>query len=326
MTPDILTHTVQDDKAGDRLDRLIASAFDDLSRSRGKTLIEQGAVQVGAATITDPSYRVKQGMEVTVSVPDAAPTHIEAQDIPLDIRYEDDDVLVLDKPAGLVVHPAPGHRDGTLVNALLAHCGSSLSGIGGVRRPGIVHRIDKDTSGLLVVAKNDKAHAGLAEQFAAHSIERLYRAVLWGSPTPAEGTIEGNIGRSPRNRKKMAVVTAPRGKSARTGYAVEKRLGLRATLVACRLATGRTHQIRVHCTHIGHPLVGDPLYGRVSAARVDSLDPAAATFVKRFPRQALHASVIGFDHPINGEKVRIEIDLPNDIKELIAVLALGTSP
>lgn len=326
MTPDILTHTVQDDEAGDRLDRLIAKAFDDLSRSRGKTLIEQGAVQVGAATITDPSHRVKPGVEVTVSVPDATPAQLEAQDIPLDIRYEDDDVLVLHKPAGLVVHPAPGHRDGTLVNALLAHCGTSLSGIGGVRRPGIVHRIDKDTSGLLVVAKHDKAHAGLAEQFAAHSIERVYRAVLWGSLTPAEGKIEGNIGRSPHNRKKMAVVAAPRGKTASTGYTVEKRMGLRAALVACRLATGRTHQIRVHCTHIGHPLVGDPLYGRVSAARVDGLNAAAATFVKRFPRQALHASVIGFDHPVRNEKVRIETDLPNDMKELISVLALESSP
>ncbi len=320
MTLDDLTYTVLDNEAGERLDRLIAGAFADLSRSRGKMLIEQGAVNVGGATITDPSYRVKPGVEVVVTVPDAAPAHVEAQEIPLDIRYEDEDLLVLDKPAGLVVHPAPGHRDGTLVNALLAHCGESLSGIGGVRRPGIVHRIDKDTSGLLVVAKNDMAHASLADQFARHSIDRVYSAVVWGSPTPGEGTIDGNIGRSHRNRKKMAVLAEPRGKPARTHYAVEKRMGLRAALVQCRLETGRTHQIRVHCAHIGHPLVGDPLYGRVSAARLDGLGPDSADFVKRFPRQALHASVIGFDHPASGKAVRIESDLPNDIKMLIGKL------
>ena len=316
MTPGVLTHTVQDDETGERLDRLIAAAFADLSRSRGKALIEQGAVAVGAATITDPSYRVKQGVTVSVSVPDAADTHLEAQAIPLDIRYEDADLLVLDKPAGLVVHPAPGHHDGTLVNALLAHCGDSLSGVGGVRRPGIVHRIDKDTSGLLVVAKNDAAHAGLAAQFANHTIDRVYRAVVWGSPSPASGVIEGNIGRSPRNRKKMAVVEETRGKPARTHYEVEQRFGLRAALIACRLETGRTHQIRVHCTHVGHPLVGDPLYGRISAARLYGLGRGSAEFVRRFPRQALHASVIGFDHPKSGERIRIESKIPNDIIEL----------
>jgi 23S rRNA pseudouridine1911/1915/1917 synthase len=320
MTPGDLIHFTHDDEAGERLDRLIAAAFADLSRSRGKTLIEQGAVTVDTTTITNPSYRVKQGVTVTVSVPHATPTHLEPQAIPLDIRYEDADVLVLDKPAGLVVHPAPGHYDGTLVNALLAHCGDSLSGISGIRRPGIVHRIDKDTSGLLVVAKNDTAHAGLAKQFANHTIDRTYTAVVWGSPTPAEGIIDGNIGRSPRNRKKMAVQEERRGKAARTHYKVTQRLGLRASLITCRLETGRTHQIRVHCTYIGHPLIGDPLYGRLSAARLDGLDPDSASFIRQFPRQALHASVIGFVHPKNGNSIRVESNLPIDINKLIGNL------
>ena len=317
MTSQVLIHTVREEEQGERLDRLIARVFPDLSRSRGKTLIETGTVTVGGATITDPSYRVKPGGAVTVSVPEAQPAHVEPQDIALDIRYEDDDVLVLDKPAGMVVHPAPGHRDGTLVNALLAHCGDGLSGIGGVRRPGIVHRIDKDTSGLMVAAKNDAAHAALAAQFERHSIDRVYAAVVWGVPPSAEGDIEGNIGRSPRNRKKMAVVGPPAGKPARTHYRIEERLGLRAVLLACRLSTGRTHQIRVHCAHIGHPLVGDPLYGRTRAGRFEGLPAQAANFARRFPRQALHASVIGFEHPSSGKAVRVVSDLPQDIKELL---------
>lgn len=321
MNQKVLTYTVSEDDAGNRLDRLIAQAFSTLSRTRAKTLIEDGAVRVGAETIMDPSYRVKPDDGIAVAVPAARPASVEAQEIPLDIRYEDDDVLVLDKPAGLVVHPAPGHHEGTLVNALLAHCGKSLSGIGGVRRPGIVHRIDKDTSGLMVVAKNDAAHTCLAEQFARHTIDRAYAAVVWGVPSPAEGDIEGNIGRNPRNRKKMAVVPAPRGKSARTHYTVRRQLGLRGTLLECRLATGRTHQIRVHCTHIGHPLVGDPLYGRLSAARLDGLSPKSAEFVRRFPRQALHASVIGFAHPSHEKRVSIESELPKDIRDLITKLS-----
>jgi 23S rRNA pseudouridine1911/1915/1917 synthase len=317
VTQEVLKHTVSEDEAGDRLDRLLAQSFTSLSRTRAKALIEEGAVDAGGATVTDPSHRVKPGLPLTVTVPEAQSTHVEAQEIPLDIRFEDDDVLVVDKPAGLVVHPAPGHHDGTLVNALLAHCGDSLSGIGGVRRPGIVHRIDKDTSGLLVVAKNDAAHAALAEQFAHHTIDRTYTAVVWGSPTPPSGTMEGNIGRNPRNRKKMAVVAAPRGKPALTHYKVLRQLALRAALIECRLETGRTHQIRVHCTHIGHPLIGDPLYGRRSAARLGDLTEAAAKMVGSFARQALHASVIGFDHPSGNGRIRIESDLPNDINLLI---------
>ncbi len=317
MNEEVLTHTVSEDEAGDRLDRLIALAFPTLSRTRAKTLIEDGAVNAGGETITDPSYRVKPGIPIQATIPEPRSTHIKPERIPLDIRFEDDDVVVLDKPAGLVVHPAPGHHDGTLVNALLAHCGNSLSGIGGVRRPGIVHRIDKDTSGLLVVAKNDAAHTALAAQFEKHTVDRVYSAVVWGVPSSSNGIFEGNIGRNPRNRKKMAVVPDPRGKSALTRYRVVRQFGLHAAFIECELATGRTHQIRVHCTHFGHPLIGDPIYGRASTARRDRLTPEAAKFVKNFGRQALHASVIGFEHPASGERIRIESDLPNDINLLI---------
>ena len=317
MTQEPLTHTVKEDDAGNRLDRLLARAFPALSRTRLKALIESGAVCSGERTITDASYRVKPGETLTTLVPEAAPATVVAQDIPLDIRYEDDDLLVVDKPAGMVVHPAPGNPDRTLVNALLAHCGSSLSGIGGVRRPGIVHRIDKDTSGLLVVAKNDAAHAGLAAQFEQHTIDREYIAVAWGIPAPGAGTIEGNIGRNPKNRKKMAVVPPPRGKTATTHFEVTRRLGLNASVLRCRLETGRTHQIRVHCAHIGHSIVGDPLYGGRNPGRRARLTPDCAAAVRLFSRQALHAHVIGFDHPVSGEKIHLVSELPNDIKFLI---------
>ena len=321
MAQQILTHRVDESDSGDRIDRRLASAFTAFSRTRLKALIESGAVCAGGRTITEPSYRVKPGEILTVDVPDAVPAEPEAQAIALEIRYEDDDLLVVDKPAGLVVHPAPGSPDRTLVNALLAHCGPSLSGIGGVRRPGIVHRIDKDTSGLLVVAKNDAAHAGLAAQFAAHSIERAYLAVVWGRPVPPRGRIDANIGRNPRNRKKMAVV--PRGKPARTHYAVQRNLGLGACILECRLETGRTHQIRVHCAHIGHSVIGDPLYGGRNPGRWATLPPAALAMVRGFDRQALHAHVIGFDHPLRDEKIRLTSEIPRDIKDLIKILASG---
>lgn len=320
MDQEVLTHTVAEDEAGDRLDRLIASAFPALSRTRAKTLIEDGAVLAGGETITDPSHRVKQEVEVIVTVPKPRLAHVKPEKIPLDIRFEDDDVLVLVKPAGLVVHPAPGHHSGTLVNALLAHCGDSLSGIGGVRRPGIVHRIDKDTSGLLIIAKNDAAHTALAAQFEKHTIDRVYSAVVWGVPGSLNGVFEGNIGRNPRDRKKMAVVPISRGKPALTRYCVVRQFGLHAAQIECELETGRTHQIRVHCTHFGHPLIGDPVYGRVSSARRERLTEDAANYVKNFRRQALHASVIGFEHPTSRERIRIECDLPNDIKSLIEIL------
>lgn len=320
MTQESLSHTVSEGEAGDRLDRLLARAFPALSRTRLKVLIESGAVRSGGRTITEASYRVKPGELLTTTVPEVAPTHIAAQAIALDIRYEDDDLLIVDKPAGMVVHPAPGNPDLTLVNALLAHCGDSLSGIGGVRRPGIVHRIDKDTSGLLVVAKNDAAHAGLAAQFEAHTIDREYIAVVWGIPAPPAGTVEGNIGRNPGNRKKMAVVRTGSGKPAITHYAVDRRLGLNACVLRCRLETGRTHQIRVHCAHIGHTVIGDPLYGGRNPGRRSRLSPESAAIVRRFDRQALHAHVIGFDHPRSGRIIRVVSELPPDIINLIKIL------
>jgi 23S rRNA pseudouridine1911/1915/1917 synthase len=238
-----------------------------------------------------------------------------AQAIPLAIRFEDEHLIVVDKPAGLVVHPAPGNPEGTLVNALLAHCGDSLAGIGGVRRPGIVHRLDKDTSGLLVVAKTELAHRALSRDFAGRRIERAYSAFVWGVPVPTTGEISGNIGRSPRNRKKMAVVPEGRGRSAVTRYRVERRYADHAALIECRLLTGRTHQIRVHLSHAGHSLIGDPVYGTRSGRAAARLGPAGAA-ISAFPRQALHARLLGFTHPATGEKLRFESPLPADLAEL----------
>lgn len=309
-------HTVPAASAGERLDRFLAGALAPLSRARLQRLIRDGHVACGGATLTDPSYRVKSGDVVSVVVPAAAEPAIEAQAIELQVVYEDADLLVIDKPAGLVVHPGPGRPDETLVNALLAHCGDRLSGVGGVRRPGIVHRLDKDTSGLIVVAKNDETHHALAKQFAAHSIDRVYRAFVWGVPSPPQGEIRGNIGRHPRQRKKMAVVGEGRGKQAVTRYRVERRFGTLASLVECRLATGRTHQIRVHLSHIGHPVIGDPVYGRAPAKRLRELDPETAAFIRDFGRQALHAAMIGFDHPRLGRRLIFTSCLPSEMKLL----------
>jgi 23S rRNA pseudouridine1911/1915/1917 synthase len=303
--------------AGERLDRLIAARVPALSRSRVKALIQEGRVVAagdGGATIMEPSHRVKPGQCFVIVVPDARPSVPQAQNLALEVLYEDDDLIVVNKPAGMVVHPAPGNPDATLVNALLAHCGASLSGIGGVKRPGIVHRLDKDTSGLIVAAKNDQAHASLSRQFAERSIERLYRAVVWGVPARASGEIAGAIGRDPRNRKRMAVV-GKGGKVALTRYRVIRRLGGDiASLVECRLATGRTHQIRVHMATIGHPVVGDPVYGGRRSRR-----PAggATGTAKSIARQALHAATLRFVHPRTGSICRFESDLPSDINLLI---------
>ncbi|MCA1908991.1 MAG: RluA family pseudouridine synthase [Magnetospirillum sp.] len=308
------------EEAGLRLDKWLSSRLPELSRTRIKGLIDDGRVGLIGQTITDASARVKPGQDFVVAVPPDRPADPVPQDIPLSIAYEDDDLIVVDKPAGLVVHPAPGSPDQTLVNALLAHCGESLSGIGGVKRPGIVHRIDKDTSGLLVVAKNDRAHHGLAEQFAIHSLERVYRALVWGTPIPREGEITGNIGRSPQDRKKMAIVSHG-GKPALTRYRVLKSFaGGAVSLVECRLATGRTHQIRVHMTSIGHPLVGDQVYGRTRTAKQKALPDDARQALTSFPRQALHASVLGFNHPISGVMLRFESPIPIDINELVSYL------
>ena len=319
-----LAYTVPDAAAGERLDKALAAGLPDLSRSRVQALLEQGQVREAGRTISDPSLRVKPGQTFDVFVPEAEAAQPEAQDIPLDVVFEDEDVLVIDKPAGLVVHPAAGNPDGTLVNALLAHCGDSLSGIGGVRRPGIVHRLDKDTSGLMVVAKNDRAHHGLTEQFADRTLSRTYHALVWGVPNPKQGRIEGAIGRSGSDRKKMAVVDQG-GKHAATRYRVLKAFGRGAALVECVLETGRTHQIRVHMAHIGHPLVGDPLYGRGRAARPGGKhaatlpEPARARLVE-FPRQALHATALTFRHPGRAETLTFDAPMPADLHELIVIL------
>ena len=304
-------------EAGERLDRLTATRLDGVSRSRIKALIEGGRVTLDGVTITNPSARVKPGQAVAIGIPPAEDPIPEAQDIPLTILHEDAALLVIDKPAGLVVHPAPGNPDMTLVNAVLGHCGASLQGIGGVRRPGIVHRIDKDTSGLMVIAKTSEAHLALAEQFSSRTIERAYQAVVWGVPSPREGTIDRPIGRHPQHRQRMAVVA--NGKPAITGYKVLRPLGLDASLVECRLRTGRTHQIRVHMTVIGNPLIGDPVYGRPPAAARRAGAGGRAPPVS-FGRQALHAYLLGFLHPTSGQMMRFETGLPQDIAELVRTL------
>lgn len=329
----ILLVTIDEATDVERLDRSLARNLarnpQELSRSRIRLLIEGGHVRLQEAdtrpggTITDPSYRVKPGQSFAIVVPEPAPAVPPAQSLPLTIVFEDAQVLVVDKPAGLVVHPAAGNPDRTLVNALLAHCGASLSGIGGVRRPGIVHRIDKDTSGLMVVAKTDVAHHALAAQFAAHTLDRAYMALVWGAPEPAAGEIEGAIGRDPHHRQRMTVVSR-NGKSALTRYKIMRRFGRLpgttkpvASLIECRLATGRTHQIRVHMAWIGHPLLGDATYKAVARGKRQPPQPAAAAAAAQaFGRQALHAYRIGFQHPTSGETLVFESQLPNDFNNL----------
>ena len=297
---------------GQRLDKALAEASG-LSRERIKALLEGGRVTLAGAPAGQVRFKAAAGTAYEIRVPAATPLAAAAQDIPLVVAYEDQHLIVIDKPAGLVVHPAAGNLDGTLVNALLHHCRGQLSGIGGVARPGIVHRIDKDTSGLLVVAKTDAAHEGLARQFADHSLERAYLALVAGLPLPLAGTVTGSIGRSNTNRKKMALVEAGRGKHAVTHYTTLERLGA-AALVECRLETGRTHQVRVHLTSIGHPLLGDPAYGRTPA----KLKALLATH--NFARQALHAAVLGFIHPVSGAALRFESSLPADMEALLVDL------
>ena len=305
--------------AGVRLDRVLASRLPELSRSRVKALVEAGHVGSGAATIRDPAYKVRAGQTFAIIVPEPRPATPQAQAIALDIVYEDADLIVINKAAGMVMHPAPGSTDMTLVNALIAHCGDSLSGIGGEQRPGIVHRIDKDTSGLVVVAKNDRSHRALSAAFKAHDIERAYKAVIWGVPEPPAGEITGDIGRHPVHRKKMAVVRRG-GRVALTRYRLLKRLGRAASLVECRLATGRTHQIRVHMAAIGHPVVGDPTYGGMMAGRLGVLGIQEQEAIRRLGRQALHAHRLGFRHPDTGKPMRWESELPRDINDLITIL------
>jgi 23S rRNA pseudouridine1911/1915/1917 synthase len=318
--PDRREVTVGTAEAGRRLDRLLAERLDGLSRSRLKGLIEAGMVSAGGATINEPSMRVKPGQTFAIVIPEIVAAAPEGQALALEVVYEDSHIIVIDKAPGMVVHPAPGNPDRTLVNALIGHCGRSLAGIGGVRRPGIVHRLDKDTSGLIVAAKTEAAHKGLVEQFARRSVERTYSAVVWGLPAPAAGAIRGDIGRSPRNRKKMAVLTRG-GRPAETRYRVRRSFAEGAlSLLACRLLTGRTHQIRVHLSHIGHPLVGDRVYGRLGARRLARLPAPARAAVEALPRQALHARTLGFRHPVTADNLRFESDLPPDIKGLIKSL------
>ena len=312
----IIEARIANEAVGWRLDRALAAAVPTLSRERLKALISGGAV-IGpqGAAVRDPAVKAVPGATYAVAVPEPRQAHNEAQDIALHIVFEDDHLLVVDKPAGMVVHPAAGNLDGTMVNALLHHCAGRLSGIGGVARPGIVHRIDKDTSGLLVVAKTDRAHEGLAKQFAAHSIERRYLAVVAGRPVPASGKVDAPLARSTANRKKMAIVEGGRGKRAVTHYRALQPLRAAAS-VECRLETGRTHQVRVHMASIGHPLLGDPVYGRTRPEHREVLKEL------NFQRQALHAAALGFVHPVSKENLSFESTTPSDIQELIAALAV----
>ena len=301
--PKTYTVHVNDDKAGGRLDKVLADALGELSRSRIQALIAQGRVYLDGEVVTDAAAKVRTGDAWEVRVPPLAPAAPQAIAIPLDVVFEDDHLIVVDKPAGMVVHPAAGHVNDTLVNALLHHCHGSLSGIGGVTRPGIVHRLDKDTSGLMVAAKSDSTHQELAKQFADHSIERSYLATVWGRPLSRAGTIEGQIGRSPQNRKKMAVLPSG-GKFARTHYRVLESVDDLISLVECRLETGRTHQIRVHMTSIGHSVVGDPVYG--SARKLPAATPEVIRHeLADVKGQILHATRLGFTHPISRRKIAL---------------------
>jgi 23S rRNA pseudouridine1911/1915/1917 synthase len=327
--------TVADDDAGARLDRVLARHVAELSRSRLKALIEAGAIAIGGRTIRDPSHRVNSGATIKLEVPLPEPATPAAEPIALNVVYEDDDIIVIDKPKNLVVHPAAGHRTGTLVNALIAHCGASLSGIGGERRPGIVHRLDKDTTGLMVVAKHDRAHRALAAQFADHGksgvpFERSYLAFVWGAPALPQGSIDRPLDRDPRSRNRMAVRQG--GRNAVTHWRVIERYGRGAasrrasrpkqaaepvaSLLACRLETGRTHQIRVHLASIGHPVMGDPVYGAGFRTKSRLLPPKAQEALAALGRQALHAHILALKHPRGGEIMRFQSELPPDLARL----------
>jgi 23S rRNA pseudouridine1911/1915/1917 synthase len=318
----MLDFTVPPEWAGKRLDVVVAHFAEEISRSRCQDLIRQNALTLDGATISEPKYRVKQDQHVCLILPQPIDALPEAQQIALDVLYEDNDLIVINKPADMVVHPAPGSEDGTLVNALLYHCGDSLSGIGGVKRPGIVHRLDKDTTGVMVVAKTEQAHNHLAAQFADHGrtgpLEREYIALVWGEPRPAKGKIETQIGRDPKNRIKQAVLKSG-GRNAITHFRLDHTFGghkWTVSRVKCRLETGRTHQIRVHMTHIGHPLLGDTAYGAGMESKMRNLPMPAQQALKALNRQALHAALLGFEHPTSGEKMTFTAPLPEDMAGL----------
>lgn len=322
----ILSLVVPPDLAGVRIDKAVASLaaaqVPGLSRARVQALLAEGRLAFSGKPVMDGSVKVKEGEAYALVLPPPEKAEPEAQALDISVVYEDDDVIVIDKQAGLVVHPAPGNRDRTLVNALLAHCGDSLSGIGGVARPGIVHRLDKDTSGLMVVAKNDVAHQALAAQFSDRSLSRTYQAVVWGVPVPSAGSVGASIGRSVKDRKKMAVTA--KGKPALTHYKVIEDFG-GVSLVECKLATGRTHQIRVHLAHIKHPVVGDPAYGKGARAATGSLlAKKAREALLAFPRQALHAVELRFVHPRTGKTRKFTSKLPKDMQKLLKQIAAAT--
>jgi 23S rRNA pseudouridine1911/1915/1917 synthase len=313
---------------GIRLDKLLATHLPEFSRARLQALLAEGHVTFNGKLFDDASHRVRLDEEYHVTVPPAVEAEPQAQKIDLDIVYEDKDLLVINKSSKMVVHPGAGNHDGTLVNALLAHCGDQLSGIGGVKRPGIVHRLDKETSGLMVVAKNDAAHHGLSEQLSSRKLKRVYQAIVWGLPSPASGTIETQIGRSKVNRQKMAVLGMDSGgKEAITEYKIIENFGLIASLVECRLQTGRTHQIRVHMAHIGNWLVGDPVYKRPSIVKfmkTAKTEEGLSAALRDFPRQALHAAALEFIHPIGKNKISLKAELPGDMQELLGRLRQKT--
>jgi 23S rRNA pseudouridine1911/1915/1917 synthase len=319
------TTTADPTARGQRLDRFLADAIGTLSRSRVKSLIEQGQARRDGEVLKEPSDPVRPGATYQLDLPPPAPATPQPQAIPFPILHEDSDLIVLDKPAGLVVHPAPGNQDGTLVNALLAHCGGSLTGVGTERRPGIVHRLDKGTSGTMVVAKTQLANNALTAAFAARDLDRAYLALVWGLPNPLEGDIEGDIGRDKRDRKRMAVVTR-NGKPALTHYRTLRAWGTAVALLECRLATGRTHQIRVHLASRGHPVVGDPLYLRRVPAIARTLPEPIRHRLLDFPRQALHAARLGFAHPRTGAALSFATEPPPDMAELLASLDRDLHP
>lgn len=322
---DMLEITVTEEDQGARLDALLSNSHTLFSRTRFKALIKDGHIKIDGKPILEPNFRVNAGQSISATLPQPKDPDPLPEDIPLTIVFEDAHLIVVDKPVGLVVHPAAGNWTGTLVNGLIHHCGDSLSGIGGVKRPGIVHRLDKDTSGLLVVAKSDEAHKGLAEQFADHGrdgrLQRAYRALVWGAPMPAIGTIETFIGRDPHNRLKQAVLKES-GKWAITHYETLERMESdRGSFsdILCRLETGRTHQIRVHLAHIGHGLLGDDVYGAGLKTKQNLLSAELQRAIKKIRRQALHAALLGFEHPVTGEALQFESDLPEDLQGFLEV-------
>ncbi len=317
---EMITLTADTGQAGTRLDRWMADtlARDDLSRSRLKALIQDGALCRNGQVLTDPSAKVTTGADYSLTVPDAAPAVPQPEMLPLDILYEDEDLIALNKAAGMVVHPAPGAEAGTLVNALLHHCGDSLTGIGGVARPGIVHRLDKDTSGVMIAAKTARAHSKLTEMFAARDLDRRYKALIWGLPANRTDTIDAALARHPVDRKRQAVQT--RGRNAVTHYKTLRDLPPFGCLIECQLETGRTHQIRVHMAHIGHGLMGDQLYGRPKRAgqMPDKLSRDVLSALRSFPRQALHAASLSFSHPVSGVQIDLTSPLPSDMTRLLS--------